>query len=250
MTKVLITGGSEGIGYEFAKIYAAQGASLFLCARDMVKLHEARGALQNVYHRPVKIISCDLSMPGSAQKLFDEVKDENIDVLINCAGFGFTGESWKIDVEQEEKMVMVNDASLMSLCKLFASQMRQRKSGVILNIASTGGLFPGPYIAGYYASKAFVISYTKAIAKELKASGVRVYCLCPGPVATAFYHKEGLKIPRGAMRADQCAAYAMEHMKKNVMIIPGFVNRLCTILPASWRTAFIARQKKKILDRA
>ena len=248
MTKVLITGGSEGIGFEFAKIYSETGASVFLCARDMVKLQDARTALQNAFHHPVSVIAQDLSEPGAALKVFEKAGGD-VDVLISCAGFGFTGESWKIDLEKEEKMVAVNDIALMSLSKLYLKEMIARGAGTILNVASTGGLQAGPFIAGYYASKAFVISYTKAIAKEAAPYGVKVYCLCPGPVDTAFYAKEGLKTPRFVMDKEKCARYAYRHMNQKVMIVPGVINRLCLLVPSGMRTAFVKRSKKRILDK-
>ena len=148
MSVVLITGGSEGIGLELAKCWAADGAQLILAALDPLRLFEARSELQNEYHVRVDTVQADLSEAGSAKKLYESVRDKNIDVLVNNAGSGYTGYSWQIDSETEEKMVQLNAASLMTLCKLFTADFIEKGSGTIVNVASTGAFQSGPYIAG------------------------------------------------------------------------------------------------------
>lgn len=250
MTTVLITGGSEGIGLELAKLYASDGAQLILAARDPVRLFDARNELQKLYHARVDTISSDLSVPGSAKKLYESLSGREVDVLINNAGCGYTGYSWQIDAEAEEKMVQLNDASLMTLCKLFLADFTERRSGTIVNVASTGAFQSGPYIAGYYASKAFVLNYTKAIAEEAKEYGVHVCCLCPGPVDTHFYAKSGGRKPKGAMSAEKTAAIAWKGIQNNKkVIIPGFFNRLAMLVPQSIRTAYVRRSKLKNIRR-
>ena len=249
MHTVLITGGSEGIGLALAKCFARAGDRIIIVAKDMLKLTDAAHTLQKEYHARVSAASADLSVPGSASVLYEKYKDEGIDVLINCAGFGMTERCWDIPVLVDEAMVRVNDIAVMSLTKLFLKDMCAQGSGVILNVASTGAFQPGPYIASYYASKAFVLSYTRAIAREASEYGVHVQCLCPGPVDTAFYTKGGLRIPKGAMSADQCAAYAYKRLgSRKTVLVPGFINKAVRLIPVSWRMAYLARAKKKIIE--
>ena len=248
MSTVLITGGSEGIGLELAKCYAKNGFSLILCARNKVKLQEAKHEIQKDYHVRCETLSMDLSEAGSAHQLYERVKEKNIDVLINNAGTGFTGKSWEIPVESEERMVMLNDAALMSLCKLFLKDFIEKGSGTIVNVASTGAFQPGPYIAGYYASKAFVLSYSKALAEEAKEHGVHVCCLCPGPVDTDFYMKSGGKKPRFIMSAAKTAEIAYRKIAGHkTVIVPGFVNQLIRFLPQGIRMRYVKKSKLKNL---
>lgn len=247
MEKVLITGGSEGIGLAFARAYAKRGAVVFLAARHQAKLAQAAAALHRQYNSNIKTFACDLSQNGSAERLFDELKTENIDILINNAGCGYFGEALSIDVAADENMIHLNDASLVTLMKLFGRQMKARNSGIILNVASTGAFQPGPYTASYYASKAFVLNYTKALKEELRGTGVKVYCLCPGPVDTSFYQKSGGSMNLYHMSADSCAAYALHHMKKQTVLIPGFLNQVAAVLPVSWKVQWLSREKKKTL---
>lgn len=245
MKKVLITGGSEGIGLAFAEEYAKQGCQLYLIARNPAKLNAAKEDLEKRYRTSVRIISCDLSEKGSAAYLFDILKEEDIDVLINNAGFGIEGEAVLIDVEEDEKLIQLNITSLMTLTKLFAGQMKERKEGVILNVASTGAYQPGPYIASYYASKSFVLSYTRAVKEEMKGTGVCIYCVCPGPVATSFYKRSGGTMSHYHMTAGECAVYTLKHMKQNTVIIPGRLNQVLCFLPVSWKMKWVGKVKKK-----
>lgn len=250
MSTVLITGGSQGIGLELAKRYAADGSQLILAARDRVRLMEARNEIQAHYHVKTEMISVDLSLPGSAAALYEKVKDRNVDILINNAGIGFTGMSWEIPVEEEEKMLQLNTCTLMTLCKLFLKDFVEKGSGTIVNVASTGAFQPGPYIAGYYAAKAFVLNYTKALREEAKPYGVHVCCLCPGPVDTDFYMKSGGKKPRLIISAEKTAEIAYREIARSKpVIIPGFLNRLALVLPEGIRTSFVRNTKLKNLKR-
>lgn len=245
--KILITGGSEGIGYAFAKYYASKKHILYLVARNMMQLVDVKEELENTFGIKVYVFAIDLSDVDACRKLYEQVEKEQIDILINNAGVGYLGESWKIDIAKEEKMVQLNCIALMNLTKLFAKDMVQNKSGTIINISSTGSFEPGPYIAGYYATKAFVSSYTQAIAKEVKPFGVQVYCVAPGPTYTKFYEKSGTKPPRNAMHVDKVVQYTISHMKGNCMIIPGWLNRLVLLMPVSLRTYFVQVTKKRKL---
>lgn len=244
MHNVLITGGSEGIGFELAKLFVKDGNNVTICARNPVKLQDAKNELTTFNELShVDCMAIDLSKPGASEELYQKMKKKEIDVLVNNAGCGYVGKSWHIDIEKEEQMVIVNDIACMSLTKLFLKDMCYNHEGTILNVSSTGAFQPGPYIAGYYASKSFVYSYTKAVHEEAKAYGVHVSILCPGPVDTDFYHKSGGKKPRGAMSAEKVAKYAYKNMFHKNVIIPGFLNRIVRILPVSLRMKFIKKQK-------
>lgn len=249
MASVLITGGSRGIGLAFAEYYAKEGYDVILNARNMLKLIDVKRYLEDTYQVQCHIFAIDLSHPDAAKELYDLAVPYDIDVLINNAGTGYTESSWKINIQKEEEMVMLNDVSLMSLTKLFLKDMKEKQSGIIINISSTGAFQPGPYIAGYYASKAFVSSYTEAVHEEAKAYSVKVYCVCPGPVDTDFYSTSDLKAPKYAMSPEECVRYTMKHLKNRCVIIPGFYNRLVRIVPKKIRMHAIARMKQKQLQK-
>lgn len=250
MSTVLITGGSSGIGLELAKCYAADGADLILCARNEERLCRARDEIMLRYQVNAEVIAADLSKPGSAEQLYEQVKARSVDVLINNAGIGFAGKSWELSVEKEEEMVRLNTASLMSLCKLFLKDFIQRGSGTIINVASTGAFQAGPYIAGYYASKAFVLNYSKALYEEAKPYGIHICCVCPGPVDTDFYEKSGGKKPKLIMSAEKTAKTAYREIQKSrKVIVPGIVNRAALIFPEPVRVSFVKRSKLKNLKK-
>lgn len=244
MKRVLITGGSEGIGLELAKCFAGDGYSIVLNGRNEEKLSAAKKMLEETYHIPAEVIPMDLSSVGSAAKLYALAGD--VDVLVNNAGCGYAGRTWQLDVEKEEAMAVVNDVSLMTLSRLFLRDHIQKKDGILLNVSSTGAFQPGPYIASYYASKSFVLSYTRAIAQEVREYGVHVHCLCPGPVHTSFYEKSGGHHPSSAMRAEDVAVYAYRRLgKRKVVIVPGFSNRLMRILPEMLKMHAVGAMKKR-----
>lgn len=194
---VLITGGSSGIGLELAKIFAKDGYNLILVAIDMDKLNRvAEDLIKN--NIKVTVISKDLSQENAVSVIYKEIKDKEIvvDVLVNNAGFGTSGEFVKIDWEEERKELQVNIVALTELSKLFGKEMKERGEGKILNVASTAAFLPGPLMAVYYASKAYVRSFSEGLAKELESSGVVVSVLCPGPTETGFSKRAELENSR------------------------------------------------------
>ncbi len=250
MHTVLITGGSEGIGLAFARLFAADGHKVIIAAKDMMKLSDAVHMLQKEYHAKVKAAAIDLSVSGSGSVLYEKFKDAGVDVLINCAGLGYTEVSWQIPAAADEALIGVNNTALMTLTKLFLKDMCEKRNGIILNVASTGAFQPGPYIASYYASKSFVLSYTRAVAQEAREYGVHVHCLCPGPVDTAFYTKSGVPRPRTAMSAEKCALYAYKRLNgRKTVLVPGFLNKAVRLLPVSWRMRWVASNKKKLIEK-
>lgn len=244
MSEVLITGGSEGIGKAFAQYFAQREYDLILVARNMPKLIDVKADLESRYHTRVTLISMDLSEKNAADRLYEKIRDKEIDIFVNNAGCGLTGKSWEIPVDQEESMLSLNVIAMTSLCKYVLRDQLKRGRGLIINVSSTGAFQPGPYIAGYYASKAYVLSYTEAVHEEVKNSGVQVCALCPGPTETAFYQKSGGKMSRFHMTPEKVVRYCMKHTGKTV-IVPGFTNRLVRLVPVRIRIFFLKRMKKK-----
>ena len=183
----LITGASGGIGAELARLFAAAGFDLVLVARRKEKLDELKNELESAHKIKVSVFECDLSKDGAAQKVFAFTQEQNIsvDVLVNNAGFGDWGLFAECNLEKQNQMIHLNILSLTELTRLFVPQMTERKSGRILNVASIASFMPGPKMSVYYASKAFVRSFTEALSVELKKTGVTVTALCPGQIGRA-----------------------------------------------------------------
>ena len=184
----LITGASSGIGKELAFKAASEGKSVVLVARSKDKLNQIKKELQNLYpQQTFSVFISDLSKADSAKKLYEKVsKKFKINMLINNAGFGDYAALTESNEEKLTQMVQLNCSSLVTLTRLAAEDMAENNSGYILNVASVAAFFPGPYMATYYATKAFVLSFTEAIAEELKTKNVVVSALCPGPTQSEF----------------------------------------------------------------
>jgi short-subunit dehydrogenase len=249
MEYVLITGASTGIGYELAKVYAKYGANLILVATNERRLQEVSQEITQNFSVQVKIFVKDLSHLGAALELYQETITHNLMVkeLINNAGVGYVGEFDNIPLQQEEDMMMLNMVNLLELTKLFLREMKQRNSGRILNVASNGAFQPGPYIASYYATKAFVLSFTEAIRMENTDTNIHIATLCPGATKTNFSRKAGREQATNAMSPEMVAkiAYIKFHKNKTV-IIPGVVNRLVLFVPKKLRSRFIHKYQRKL----
>jgi len=232
----LITGASSGIGLELAHVYAHHGYNLVLVARDVEKLQRVSKTLAREYGQAVEAITLDLTDQGSVQKLLASLKKSGttVDVLINNAGFGLFGLAVETDSKVERNMIELNIIVLTELSKHFAKAMAKRGSGTIMNVASTASFFPGVYMSVYYATKAYVLSYSQALAEELADSGVHVMALCPGPTKTGFSgraHLGGSGLFRGAMPARAVAqkAYAGMKRRKRIVIV-GLPNQASVLL--------------------
>lgn len=230
----LITGGSAGIGLELARQFAAHGHDLVLVARHRDALEAAAGSLEGKYRVKVSVFSFDLAEPDSPQRLFDAIRAEgiHIDYLINNAAFGLGGEFADTDLDTELEMIQVNMTAVVHLTKLFMQPMLKKKSGRIMNVSSIAAFQPGPLMSIYYASKAFLLSFSEALAEELRNSGVTVTCLCPGPAATGFAERAGTTNSRlfakvGVQKAEEIGVYGYGAMMRGERVaIPGMRNKV------------------------
>jgi uncharacterized protein len=232
----LITGASSGIGYELAKCFAADGTNLVLVARDLARLNQIASELQATFKVSAKVIAADLSRAIAPAEIYRETERASlaIDYLVNNAGFGTLGAFYDTDLQTELDMMQVNMVALVHLTKLYLLEMRNRSSGGILNVASTAAFQPGPLMSIYYASKAFVLSFTEAIADELRGTSIAATALCPGPTATDFQrraHVEHIRLtkssPMGMMTATEVAKVGYRgFLKGKVIVIPGLMNKL------------------------
>jgi uncharacterized protein len=227
----LVTGASSGIGAELAKLCAASGRSVILVARDRNALEALASDLTRDYGVPARVLPADLSDPATPQRIFEQTSGEGpVEILINNAGFGLRGAFAETDWNAEARMMQVNITAVAHLTKLFLPDMLRRRAGRILNVASTAGFVPGPFMAIYYATKAFVISFSHAIANEVRGSGVTVTVLCPGPTRTEFERAAGMEsagLFKGpVMAADEVAREGFDAMMAGrVEAIAGVRNR-------------------------
>jgi uncharacterized protein len=224
----LITGATSGLGYEFVKLFANDGYNLVLVARNGQKLDEIRESFKNI---EVTAIPKDLSVPGAAKEVFQDVdkKGIEIDILVNNAGFGLLGKFDELDIYKQLEMIQLNITALTELTYYILPKMKQRNSGRIMNVASTAAFQPGPLMAVYYATKAFVLSLSEALVEELKGSNVTVTTLCPGATKTNFgavASLEGTKLFSRAMASDMVAKTGYEAlMSGKRVIITGGLNK-------------------------
>jgi uncharacterized protein len=234
---VLITGASSGIGLELAKFFAADGCRLIFIARNKTALEKLADELRLKNKIETIVLPGDLSLPETPKQIFEKLSTQKIsvDVLVNNAGFGLHGAFAELPLERQLEIIRVNVSALVELTGLFLPQMIQRKRGGILNVGSVAGFVPGPNMAIYYATKAFVQSFTEALAEEVAGTGVTVTALCPGPTETNFG-----EVARGAkerrvqsrkMSAEAVARYGhLAFRKKKVVAIPNLQNRLLVFL--------------------
>lgn len=251
MTKkyAVITGASSGIGTEFARRLAKEGYALILVARRKERLEKLAEEL-NVEHR---ILTADLSDMSECRRFMDEIKGLDIEVFINNAGFGYCGESVTIDTEIELNMIDLNVKAMHLLTKLALEHMQSKNKGYILNVASSAGLLPaGPYMSAYYATKAYVTSYTRGLAEELHRlkSNIYVGCLCPGPVDTEFNKVANVEFALKGISAYDCANYAVTKMfRKKITIVPAFQMKALIVLsrfaPTKLYIKIAAKQQRK-----
>jgi hypothetical protein len=240
----LITGASGGLGAEFARIHASGGGDLVLVARSGEKLRQLKYDLESAHSVNVLVITEDLSAKGSAQTIYEATESEGIviDVLINNAGFGGHGCFVDRELMKEEAMMQLNIATLTSLTHLYLKVMVGRGKGKILNVASTAAFLPGPLQAVYYATKAYVLSFSQAIAEELRGSGVSVTALCPGPIKTSFAAAgglDGVKAFENAASPESVAQCGYSAMRRGKLVV---INDWKLSLILNWIVPFLPRK--------
>lgn len=221
----LVTGASSGLGKDFSILLSNMGYDIIAVARDKENLE----LLKDKIKTDLQIIPMDLSEEKNCYELYEQIKSQNIDILINNAGFGAFGKFDKIDIDKELNMIDVNIKAVHILTKMFLKDFKIRNSGYILNVASSAAFEPGPLMAAYYASKAYVLRLTEAIYEELRKdnSQVKVSCLCPGPVETNFNEVAGVKFSVKPLQSHDVVKYAIANMfKGKLVIVPGIIMKL------------------------
>lgn len=246
MKYVLITGGTSGIGFELARNFARDEYRVVIVSSSSEKLEKAKQNLEDEFKSNVLTYQEDLGKIGSAIQLYNRIKEDNIDIsiLVNNAGIGLVGSTDKIDLQRDESMMVLNAITLVELCKLYIADMYRHGNGKILNVSSIGAFQPGPYTSTYFASKAFVLTYSRAIHYEAKKKGVQVCTLCPGATQTNFFAQEGIKTPPEAMTSEDVARYTYKQFMKNKeIIIPGLINKIKIRFPVKFKLSAIAKMK-------
>lgn len=229
MFKALVTGATSGIGRDITRYLASLNYEVYAVGRNIEKLEE----LQNELGKNVKTIKMDISTKENCIALYEEIKDKNIDLLVNNAGFGVFGNFTETDLEKEVNLINTNITAVHVLTKLFLKDMVKNNKGRILNVASIAGFAPGPLMAAYYSSKAYVLRLTESIYEELKKqkSNVTISVLCPGPVATNFNNVANVKFSIKALSSEYVAKYAIDKtLKGKLVIVPGMKIKILRIL--------------------
>jgi short-subunit dehydrogenase len=250
----LITGASKGLGAEFARLFASKQVDLILVARSENELKEIKSELENRFNISVRTIVSDLSLPENVRSVYDEIKADRIkvDYLVNNAGFGDFGDFSDTEWERHEQMINLNMTALTQFCYLFLQDWISRGRGKILNVASTAAFQPGPGMSVYFASKAYVASFSQAIAYECRKHGITVTALCPGPVKTNFGKAARMKHPNGFVKgmntpspAEVVAFGYRAMMKGRTLAIHGRLNRIVAnivrFIPRSWQLYLSAK---------
>ncbi|WP_254512908.1 SDR family NAD(P)-dependent oxidoreductase [Anatilimnocola floriformis] len=247
----LVTGASSGIGQAFARELARRGMSLILVARDEQALEQLATELRSQHSTKVDVLPTDLSQPAAAERLHQRLveKQLTVDLLVNNAGFMAYGHFDQIAPTENRAEIMLNTAAVVDLCHALLPDMLARQQGGIINVASIVAFQPVPYMSVYAATKAFVLSFSLALAEELRGRGVQVVTLCPGPTATQFFvrSKSTTAVRVGNRTPDKVAATALGALDRGrVLIVDGWKNTLLTffssVLPKTF-TAYMAAKE-------
>jgi hypothetical protein len=250
----LITGSSSGIGLHLAHEFAKHGHPVVLVAPVKEELLEVAEQLRAETSVEAIVIAKDLEQPNAPQEIFDELQSAgvNIEILVNNAGRGQHGHFWKIPLEEDLSMMRLNMEAMLRMMKLFLPPMLEQKSGRILNNASVGGFEPGPMLAVYHATKAFVLSVTEALTVELKDTGITVTALCPGPTDTDFFPKAGMMATRAfqhAMAPQDVAKAGYEAlMKGDPVVVPGGMNKALVFARRFMTEGGQAKMNEKMME--
>lgn len=249
----LITGPSSGIGYELSKILASEKHNLVLVSRNAEKLEQLAAQLRSDYKVDVTVIPADLSVAGASVTVVAELEKRGIatDILVNNAGFGMFGKFAESNLKEVDELLQLNIVALTELSRLLAPGMVQRRKGKIVNIASTAAFVPGPWMAAYYASKAYVLSLSEALATEMEGTGVTVTVVCPGPTATEFQGRAKMTQSKLFTMVSPMTALAVAQdtykgmMSGKRVVIPGTSNQILAgtsrLIPRSVTASLVAR---------
>lgn len=252
MNTTLITGASSGIGEVFARKLAAQGHNVLLVARSEDKLMTLCNELGRLNSIRAQYVAMDLSQPDAPARLFAETQTRGLEInlLINNAGFGSMGDFGQLDLARELNMIDLNVRSLVELTHRFLAPMREKKSGAIINVASTAGFQAIPFMGTYAATKAFVLSFSEALWEENRSLGIKVMALCPGVTETGFFEASGIEVPpmRSVQTADDVVETALRGLKRGKShIISGWANFLMIESERLVPRSFVARMAGKVL---
>ncbi len=255
-TTALITGASSGIGLEFSRLFAGDKHRVVLVARNTDKLNALADELKDKFQIEAYVIKCDLAAPNAVEQLVKELKNKNltIDYLVNNAGFGALGKVIDLSFEKQSTMIQVNVTALMQLTRALLPSMMEKGRGGILNVASTAAFQPGPGMAVYFATKAFVLSFSDALHEEMRHSPVHVSCLAPGPTLTGFGEDSGMNASAlfrlGVMDARKVALAGYHGLLHNKsIVIPGWKNFLGA-MSARFTPRFLVRRIVSRLNQA
>lgn len=256
---VLVTGASSGIGAELAKIFAADGYHPVLTARDEGRLREVQGVIERTHRVPVRVIVRDLADPAAPEELFAELEAEGIvvDALVNNAGFNVHGEFAETDLDAELEMIQVQIAAVTNLTKRFLRQRPANGTGMILNVSSIAAFAPGPRVSVHFASRAHLLSFSEALAEELRGTGMRVTCLCPGPTKSAFFGRAnmgGVRLATGRPLPLMDARTVAEAgyrglLRGKAVVVPGTRNRVVAILARFGPRRLVTRVTRWLMER-
>ena len=243
----LITGASSGIGLELAKLFASNKQHVVLVARSTEKLNALAEQLRSEHHIQAHVIACDLATTGASEQLVKQLNQTSlqIDYLVNNAGFGAVGNVADLPLQRQSSMIQVNVMALTELTRLLLPGMIEKGRGGVLNVASTAAFQAGPGMAVYYATKAFVLSFTEALHEELRGTSIHVSCLAPGATATGFGKDSGMEASRlfrlGAMDARQVALAGYRGLMRNqAIIVPGWTNKVGALSTRFTPLAFLS----------
>lgn len=257
MKTALITGASNGIGLELAKIHASIGGDLVVVARSKSRLEELKIELEQKFKISVHVIAKDLSLPNAPKEVFEETEQLGlkIDYLINNAGFGLFGEFENTAWIEEKNMIQVNITALTEFTKLYLPGMISRKQGKILNVASTAGFVPGPMMAVYFSTKHYVLCFSESVNNEVQKHGVTVTALCPGATESGFSaaakaEKSALFTKSKLATSLDVAKFGYNAMLKNKQVaIHGFLNKLLTFVVRLSPRSLVVKITRKVIDK-
>jgi len=252
----LITGSSGGIGYELAKIHAMNGDNLVLIALDKIRLDEIKKDIEEKFKVKVYTIEKDLTSAGAVSEVYDDVRQQmiSVDYLINNAGFGDFGHFAESDWNKQERMINLNITALAHLTRLFLPEMIKKERGRILNIASTASFQPGPTMSVYFATKAFVLSFSEAVGNEVRDKGITVTALCPGSTETGFHAvvmgDSNLLKERKKSSPEEVAAFGYRSMMQGKAVaIHGFKNKVMASLVRFFPRALVVNVTRRIQEK-